>query len=843
MAKNKKQRTFQWRAHKPLLATALAVAGVFHMVGAVVAEGTDAGTAITNTATATYEDGSGGDPINATSNTVTINVAEVAGVTAVPSGFSDPNGGAIEGTDTLVYEFTVTNVGNEEADISIPGIDNITTQNFDVTNNNNDKNGKVEIVDVVTGDVIGTVPAAGGTFTASLNSTVTDPFGTGSLNVPADGQFIVRVTGQIAAGTVAGNPVGVTLGNTTPNDNTVATQNQPLTADGNDLSTIDVDPTVPPVNGIREASATDSRPFASNNAPLALATVLKTSALTSNNGTPANPKDDEITYNLGMEVESVVPAGNVFQAAPLEGTELASLDGTAATRVLISDAIPEGTALTGVNTSLPTGWTPVYSLVAPAGTDPLGVAWTTVAPTDLSTVERIGFIHNGPLAPGYTTTGLTFTVDTRGLPDAGGNIDNIAQVFGETVGDPTDEVVYDESGDQNPNNFDGNTAPDATGSNYPAGGDDGVADEPNDGIDTVGDNTGNGEDGEINRITIIPPNDDILNGPDGTPGAVGPNNDNDDFTNLSTDVGPGLEEDDTFTPNEVTFTNSVTNPAAGDFLSNVTLEPVAPSVADAATGTTGQYGTNADIDNGTTVTISYPGLTDAVYNYNGTEFTLTSGAPINVGNILPGQTEDYDVTVQLPGTATVLDAVSIPIIAFPDDDPSPTGTPGFNNETTNNVTINRVYTGFMRLVKEARVLRADGSERVPFTGDLSAQNIVPGEFIEYQISYTNISEAATGSNNVTLSASNFILTENGSANGNTWGATTIHQQNTVATNGTLEFTNETGPTTVTADPVSGTKVDEYENTVLSVPPVGPEDPTATNPLTPNGSLTFRRLVE
>jgi len=825
MAKNNKQRKFNWKAHKPLLAAALAVAGVFHMVGAVIAEGTEAGTAITNTATATYDDGSGGPPINATSNTVTINVAEVAGITAVPSGFDDVNGGAIEGTDTLVYEFTVTNVGNEESDVSIPAIADIGSQNFDITT--------VEIVDIADGTtVLGTVPAGGDNFSTIIGAN--DPFGTGNQNVPADGQFIVRVTGTIATGTVAGDPVGVTLGDTGPNDNTAATQNQPLTAGTGDLTTIDVDPTVAPVNGTREASATDSRPFASNNAPLALATVLKTSSLTSNNGTPAVPTDDEITYDLGMRVESVVPAGNVFQAAPLEGTALASLDGAAATRILISDAIPEGTALTGVNTSLPTGWTPVYSLVAPAGTDPLGVAWTTVAPTDLSTVERVGFIHNGPLAPGYATTGLTFTVDTRDLPAAGGDIDNIAQVFGETVGDPTDEVVYDESGDQNPNNFDGNTPPDATGSNYPAGGDDGVADEPNDGIDTVGDNTGNGPDGEINRITIIPPNDDILNGPDGTPGAVGPNNDNDDFTNLSTGVAPGLEEGDTLTPNAVTFTNSVTNPAAGGFLSNVTLEPVAPSVADTATGTTGQYGTNADIDDGTVVTISYPGLTDAVYTYNGTteEFELTSGAPINVGNIIPGQTEDYDVTVQLPGTATVLDAVSIPIIAFPDDDPSPAGTPGFNNETTNNVTINRVYTGFMRLVKEARVLAADGTERLPFTPNFAAtDNIAPGEFIEYRITYTNISEAATGANNVTLTASNFVLTENGTTGGNTWAANTTHQQNTANSNGSMVFTDVTGPTSVTADPVDGTKVDIYENTVATV---APQD---------NGTLEFRRVVD
>lgn len=57
MAKTEQPKKFRWQAHKLLLATTLAVAGVFNMVSAVLAEGTAAGTPISNTATATYTDG------------------------------------------------------------------------------------------------------------------------------------------------------------------------------------------------------------------------------------------------------------------------------------------------------------------------------------------------------------------------------------------------------------------------------------------------------------------------------------------------------------------------------------------------------------------------------------------------------------------------------------------------------------------------------------------------------------------------------------------------------------------------------------------------------------------
>ena len=826
-----KQKKIRWYSRKPLLATALTVAGVLSTVSAVVAEGTPAGTAITNTATATYDDGNGTN-INATSNTVTINVAEIAGITAVPNGFLDANGGAIEGTDTLVYSFLVTNTGNDETDVFIPGTANIITSNFDVKGAGS--GGRVEIFSADGNTLLGTVPAVGGNY-AAIVAAGPNPPGPGNLNVLADGQFVVKVTGKIAAGTTANQPVGVTLGNTPPNDNTPATQNQSLTDNGatNDLRTVNVGPILP-TNGDREASASQSRPFASANNPLALATVLKLSSVDNKSATSAT--DDLITYDLGLRVESVVPPGSTFQAAPLEGTTI-RLNGSDQTRILIADAVPVGTVLQSVSTPPSgSGWTPVYSTVAAANSNPLATTttWSTTAPANLSTVTRVGFVHLGPLAPGFSIAGLKFTVVTSGLVSPPGTVNNIAQVFGETVDDPINKIVYDESGDQSPNNFDGATP----GADYPVGGIDGVADPAANGVDPGG-NTGAGPNGEVNQVIILLATDDILTGPAGQPGAVGPNNDNDDFTNKSTVVPPNIGPTDTFTPGLVVFNNSLTNPATSGFLANVTLQPIAPTVADTATTTTGQYGGNGDIPDGTVVTIKFLGNADAVYTYNSaTGFTLAAGGtPINVGSVAPNQVVNYTVEVQLPATSP-LQSVAIPIVAFPDD---LSGPPGFNNETTNNVTINRVYTGFMSLVKKARVLDASGDPRTAFTDVFAAaQAILPGEFIEYQIEYVNISTPPAGSNNVTLSANNFVITEDGTATGgntvtggNSWAGFTTHQQNTQFRAGsTVTYTDLTGPTDFTSDPASGIKVDKYVNTVGTVLP-GP---------TNGGSLIFRRRV-
>lgn len=833
----------------PLAIAALLTGGLLQPIIPAFAAGTAAGQQISNTATATYKDDpASSDTIDATSNTVTVTVAEVAGVTAVPAGFTDRDGGAVESGDVLDFVFDITNVGNAATDVFIPGTSGLGTENFTPTT--------VQIIDGA-GTVLATVPAGGSTLSALTIATLPD--------LDPDQVLKVRVTGTPAAGTPAGADVGVTLGDTGPNNNGASTQNQPDNTDGsttNEIRTIDADPgNGAPVNGEREASATNSIPFASSVRPLALAQVTKVASNLAP-GLTANANDDLITYDLGMSVATTSPNA-AFEAADLEGTTI-DVDGSTATpRILVSDAIPVGTVLNSVD-NVPANWQAVYT-TTPTSTPATAAAWVTTAPA-LNTVTRIGFIYTGgaTLAKGSAFSPFQFTVLTSGLAATGGQVANIAQVFGETVGDTTNEVVYDESGDSNPNNFnDDNTPPDSTGTNYdptPTTGDTGVADPVMQGTDTGNDNSGTGPDGEDNVVNLgsSAGTDDILNGPDGVPGANGPNDDNDDFTNQTTDVPAGVGPTTSFDPAPETFDNTIQNPASSGFIADVTLQPISPTQAEGAddSALTGQYGANGDIPIGTVVTIS---ATDdggvaqtATYRYDGTTFVLQSsttggvndGTPehVNVGDLSAGQTLDYDVVVDLPdGTPDAVgatdsvfpnDEIPIPIVVFPED----AGTPGFSGETTNNITIDRLYTGFMKLTKEVQILDANGVIVQAWTSNqttLDAVDVLPDYQIEYRITYENISTSVTGTGNTTLTAFEFEVVEDGNAGTNNWAAFTDHEQNTSADQGTVQyFTNsaDVAPLT-TADPVAGTKVDKYENEV------GQVDPGQT------GQFQFRRRIQ
>jgi hypothetical protein len=854
------------KLYRPLAIAAMMAGGLTQPLLPVLAVGTTAGVSISNTATATYRDALGGTIIDATSNTVNITVAEVAGLTAVASGFNDSDGGAVEAGDILQFTFDITNTGNAATNVFIPGTSTLIKENFNATT--------VEIVNA-SGTVLAVVPAGGSTLGAlALIVGNTNP-----ATLGADQILKVRVTGTPAAGTSAGADVGVTLGSTGPDNNSPSTQNQPDAADGtnnNELRTVDANAANgAPVNGEREASAESSIRFASSARPLALATVTK-AASTLAPGLTANANDDLITYNLGLTVEGSSPDA-AFVAEDLIGTVMKFDTGTE-TRILVSDVIPAGTVLNATPTA-PTGWEVVYSTSTPATTVPVGTGtsaaeWTRTQPA-LNLVRRVGFIRTAttPLLAGTVVTTATpfqFTVITSGLLPTGGQVANIAQVFGRTFDDPAiagapvNQVVYDESGDSQPNNFNDNqTPPNLTGSNYNPATDTGVADPVTQGIDNRGDNTGSGPNGEANVVNIgnVAGRDDLLNGTNGVPGAQGPTDDNDDFTNLSTDVPAGIGPGVAFDPGAVIFNNTIQNPASSGFIADVTLQPISPTQAQNADDSplTGQYGVNGAIPSGTVVTIS---ATDengfaltATYTFNGTLFILnssttnasgsvvtTTGANavhVNVGDLPAGQTLNYRVSVNLPDTVTPNQAVPIPVVVFTDDNPA---TPGFTGEATNNITIDRLYTGFMRLTKQAQILDQNGVIVQAFTSDQPTLNGVqfrPGYQIEYRIAYENISTPVNGigSGNVGLTAFDFEVVEDGNAvvNGSTtnaWAASTNHEQNTSSTQGIVEyFTNSTGPRLTTDDPISGTKVDKYEN------PVGQVDPGQT------GEFQFRRRLK
>jgi hypothetical protein len=848
--KKPKHHKNKGNASRTLVLAALMTSGMLQPILPASALGTAPGD-ISNTATATYSDGT--NTFNATSNTVKVTVAEVAGLLVAPAGIKDIDGGAVQAGDTLNFDFQVSNTGNAPTDIFIPALGDITANYFTPT------------------AMQYAVVAADGT----IGSFVNMPPGGIISGVPTDGRIIVRVTGDVpTSGISAGAQIRVTLGDTLPNDNSPATQNQPdvgATGDvpAKDVRTQNVGPETP-IDGEREASATQFIPFATQVKPLALATLKKDATNVTAN-TAANT-DDQITYSLNLTVENTSPSGS-FSAEKLAATDI-KLSNSSVKKILVSDIIPTGTVFDpSVAPVAPdSNWTVVYSTDDPATTVPViangglpAANWTTTQPLTPASIKRIGYIYN-PTTPlpanGTPITGFKFTVVTSGVSTQGASVYNVAQVFGQTYDDPanpvnpTTEVVYDESGDNNPNNFnDDQTPPDNTGSNFDPTKNTGVANPGLDGVDPGG-NTGLGPNGELTKVNIgsvAAAIEDIFNGPFGQPGATGPIDANDDFTNVSTAVSAGQQT--AFDPATVTVKHTVQNPATNTVpLVNVTIEPISPTQAVGAdsNGTLGKFGSNASIPNGTIVTIKYdangngsftdPGDQVAVYTYNSTNgvFVIATGTkPVNVGELAPGASVNYVVDINLPLDANLtkpLSNVPIPILAFSDDDPI--NSPGYNGtlniiagnalktpELNNNVTNDNVYLGFMELVKEARILSATGVVLQDWakTFTLKAH---PGDVIEYRIKYKNTSTPMQGSGNVVLNAGNFSILEDGGAvavgdaPANNWATSTTHQPTTQFDRGTVDYfagVNSANPLGQT-DPAANSQVGTYRNNVGTVAP-------------------------
>ena len=837
-----------------LLAATLSVSGAWQLLPPLVSAQTvpltAAGQPISNTATGTYVDPN--DPtklLNATSNTVTVTVAEVAGITVVGNGINDSSPTTpVLPSDVLTYSFLITNVGNDTTTVKIPvpvvtGPATPGVVTYDV-----DLNGNGILTDA--GDFIGTT-------LTNAELAILQVGGTIKVNVP--------VTVDLSA--TSGAPIKVQLGDTAPNDNSTGTQNQPSTNLATDLRTVDT--ATGETNGLllataeREASAVQTILVGAT--PQAFAAVLKTRSATTPPVPVSNFDAVLVPYNLSLKVDSAAPAGSSASLTPtdLVGTTIKVVginSGNAITTVLVSDAIPAGTTLNEAP-SAPSGWTVVYSTVAiTASSNPLAdaTAWTTTAPSfpdTTGTVKRVGFVKNldgattATLAipKGTTVSGFTFTVKTTGLSGTdGGNVYNIAQLFGASVGGGT-TVVYDESGDKTPSNFndDGSVGPLPTN---------GVAVPATDGIDNAGNNTGTGTGGEDNSLVLAPAGT-LLNGPLNSPAAVGPTGTNDDFTNKSSDVPAGLAPDatipSTFNPDPVTFTNTLNAPTTA--LTNVLVRPVVPTDA---TGTP----TPDVLPVGTLVTLQY-GSQIAVYEYQlnsgaksfvfvTTDGVLTSNSPIQIPTIPGNSSVDYTVKVNLPAnTGLSTDALvnrgyPVPILAFSDIGGGVGGVAGdgvFNGTESNNKTIDRVYTGYLRLLKKSRVLLGTGIAVLPadvsFTTTTKTPS--PGNIIEYAIEYTNISTAAVGSGNVILNAGNVVITEDGTGSSagstsNNWGKVapsgvifTSHVVTRAIDSGTSSvitfFADSAGTTSVTEQTGTNqlTDITKYVNT-LAVP-VAPQE--------------------
>jgi hypothetical protein len=219
----------------------------------------------------------------------------------------------------------------------------------------------------------------------------------------------------------------------------------------------------------------------------------------------------------------------------------------------------------------------------------------------------------------------------------------------------------------------------------------------------------------------------VLVGPCGLPGAEGPTGINDDFTNRSINAGianvpPGGV---TTTPGTVVFRNMLQNIGTGDDAFVITV-PSAPV--------------------GFRIEISF----DEAASY----VTLDSSNTNVTVPVARGAAAIFFMRISAPAGLKVLTGFDTVISA------RSTITPAATNDT-----IDRLYTGFVRLEKTVTVNNA--------TGAGGPHDPVSGAEIEFAIKYSNVS-SADGVGSSLLTAHNLVISEDGKALPNNWAATTDH---------------------------------------------------------------------
>jgi hypothetical protein len=832
-----------------LLATLLMSGSLSQLATVALAGGTAAGASIDNTANATYEDLNATGTINTTSNTVRVTVAEVAGITVAGNGITATTVGGnstISVGNELYYNYIITNTGNGPTTFHIPSVVNI--------------------------DGPGTVKTSGGTtgLEYSING------GTSWLPVVAGGTdtSAIAVNGSVAvrvAITVNGNPgtkLDVKLGNGVNNTANEGFLNSGL---ADDVYTIPVSGSTP-VNGQRESSDIVSGTVGSTAKNAAFATVLATRTSENQNNSPANLGDDIISYELSLKVNNLAPlTATGITAAALTGTSITtdvSGSSLAANRILVSNAVPDGTKLENTPSTAP-GWTKVYTsdlttIKANSAT------WTTVYSANAT---RVGFVSAVGAVIGTNTTvnNFTFAVKvTTPAPVTAGTppvttaattytVDSIAQAFGSTSGGT--DLIYDESGDQTPNNYDpANPTVTSTFSTTTTGttpvttytaGANGVA-VATYGIDGNNNNSGTADDGtgEINRYTYTytpTVTVGLLNGPNGAPDAEGPNgtvNSNEyDFSNKSSGVpankvaGNGA----TISPAVVGFINTVKN--TGTATANIKLLPEGLAAGDLPNDTevriyddlTSQSATYK-ITGGTTTQVGTFAFVTG--SGNNTAGAVSLGNPVTLNGVGSTLTAQYSVAVTLPaGTLLSTDTLKgypVVIKAF--------------SGAVSNKTIDRVYTGFVKLEKKSRILQGTGPAVSVANGTLDGTpktSVAAGNIIEYEITYKNISEPNVGSGNAILKANNLVITEDGTGTigSNTWGKDANNDGIIDTTNVPSSAADIAGTITYFKGATGASPTAQLTGTTVTTDTTKYVD-EVTNVLDPggNGSFSFKRKM-
>ncbi|MFL6333704.1 MAG: beta strand repeat-containing protein [Pyrinomonadaceae bacterium] len=633
----------------------LALAALCLMAAPALGQATSGGTTISNQASATYSDGTNSYSVN--SNTVTVTVANVAGLTITPDGGSVPT--VTAGQTGVDFTFTVTNSGNFATQVRFPASGAAVVPS-----------GSVTVTQAVI-DVNGNGIDGGDIDILSNGSAVLYPSASPYLARNASFNVVVRVS--VSAAAAAGSTVGVTLGDAS-GDN--------VASNG---SAAEVRTSVP-----ASVTLTGSESEAIGSITT---TVQNDAQLRLNLTAPAGP------VALGSNVTYTWSLDNVGARAVAPRT-LTNAPAGSQTGLFVIAPVPSRTTFSSVTP--PAGVTVLYSTSA-LTTDPVtGAVWTTVAPPAAS-VTRVAFNVGAALAVGASVSNMQMVVTVNTGINASLPLYEIGDAFGKNN---VNANITDQSGDAVVNKGDGNAD----------------FNEPRFGVDPLSATQG------FQLPTLLTQVGNVLLGPSGAPAAVGPTNNNDDYTNKS--VAPAaianLSHLDTLaSATSVDFTNTVQNTGNADDTFTFTA-PTVPA--------------------GFTVQISTNG---------GTSFTTLSGGGSTTLAVAFGASANVIVRVTAPAGTAVLQAGGFGTVVR--------ATSGVTAASSND-TRDNLYTGFLKLLKSSQVFNS--------TGIGGASDPVPGADIEYTITYSNVSVGGGGAGCVDLVASSVVISENGAAAPNNWAATT-----------------------------------------------------------------------
>jgi hypothetical protein len=547
----------------------------------------------------------------------------------------------------VLYNFTITNTGNftdqvrflaSGASVRVVGPGTVTRAVIDVDNSGTINGGDTDIK-TNGADVI-------------------------SANIAQNASIHVLVEVSVNAGATSGQTVQAILGDASTGGPSF--DNQAADSSANEVRTVSASS----VNGLREARGDIS------------ASVVDDALLKLTLNAPAGP------VNLGSDITYTWTACNTGSR------DVAGVTLNGSTQVYIVAPIPVNTVLKS-GQSFPAGT--LYTTDA-LSTAPLSATWSSSAPAPLSNTTRIAFPVGATLAASTCGSGINMVVTVNTGINASNPIDEIGDAFGKNS---IASNITDQSGDNTPNNGDGNAN---FNEGYAAGAGHGV----------------------IQR-TLLAAVGSVLIGPSGAAGAVGPTDNNDDYTNKSVNTG---------------------------------IAGVAPGGVTTASGTLVYVNTIQNAGNANdSFTIDAPtvpaGFTVEVSTDGGTTYTTVSGGGSVSLAIAFASSANINVRITEPAGKTVLSPYDSIIRAT-----------SANTPAANNKTIDRLYTGFVRLDKTSSVSNS--------TGVGAATDPVPGAVITYTITYTNVSSSNGDANCVKLTAQNLVITEDGLSGTNNWGTYTTN---------------------------------------------------------------------